>query len=529
MRARQGRRLVHVGRRVPAALRVPLPRAAAARDRPCPTTSRSARSSSSTAATSTATRPTRSSTAARILNIDHHHDNTRFGTVNHVVPDASCTAEVIWDLMRGLGVELTQPIAEALYVGLVTDTGKFMYENTGPRAHVMAAELIDAGDRRARDLPAALRGRPAGQARAARARPLRGRALRRRAAHADPAHARGLRGDRRGRELLRGRRRPPARARGDRGRGPRARAASDPPRRAARCRCARPTTGSTCRRSPARTAAAATAARPASRPTSSSPSSSRSCARSSPSSFERPTASCSSTSPPASPRTTWSRRSGARAAAASKVGHAGTLDPFATGLLLVLVGRATRAQRFLMALPEALRDGRAAGLDVDDRRRRGRARAGPHAARAAAAADGPDPPAPARLLGRQGRRAARVRARARGRGRRAARARGRRAPLRAAAGATASAPAFAIECGSGTYVRSLIADLGDAYCLELRRTRIGPFDVADAGRFVAAGRGARLPARGRARRRRRAARRPRRRGRRARRGGHRAAARRATG
>jgi tRNA pseudouridine55 synthase len=44
--------------------------------------------------------------------------------------------------------------------------------------------------------------------------------------------------------------------------------------------------------------------------------------------------------------------------------------------------------------------------------------------------------------------------------------------------------AFAIECGSGTYVRSLIADLGDAYCVELRRTRIGPFDVADAGRFL---------------------------------------------
>ena len=77
----------------------------------------------------------------RILNIDHHHDNTRFGTVDHVVPDASCTAEVIWDLMRGLGVPLTQPIAEALYVGLVTDTGRFMYENTGPRAHEMAAAL----------------------------------------------------------------------------------------------------------------------------------------------------------------------------------------------------------------------------------------------------------------------------------------------------------------------------------------------------------------------------------------------------
>jgi phosphoesterase RecJ-like protein len=83
--------------------------------------------------------------AARILNIDHHHDNTRFGTVDHVVPQASCTAELIWDLMGALGVELTQPIAEALYVGLVTDTGKFMYENTGSRAHVMAADLIGAG------------------------------------------------------------------------------------------------------------------------------------------------------------------------------------------------------------------------------------------------------------------------------------------------------------------------------------------------------------------------------------------------
>ena len=82
---------------------------------------------------------------AHILNIDHHHDNTRFGTVNHVVEDASCTAEIVWDLMAPLGVAPTMEIAEALYVGLVTDTGKFMYENTGPRAHVMAAELIAAG------------------------------------------------------------------------------------------------------------------------------------------------------------------------------------------------------------------------------------------------------------------------------------------------------------------------------------------------------------------------------------------------
>jgi phosphoesterase RecJ-like protein len=83
--------------------------------------------------------------SAPLLNIDHHHDNTRFGTVDYVVPEASCTAEIVWDLMRALGVAPTIAIAEALYVGLVTDTGRFMYENTGVRAHVMAAELIDAG------------------------------------------------------------------------------------------------------------------------------------------------------------------------------------------------------------------------------------------------------------------------------------------------------------------------------------------------------------------------------------------------
>jgi len=83
--------------------------------------------------------------AEPLLNIDHHHDNTRFGTVNHIVEDASCTAEIVWDLMSGLGVGLTPTIAEALYVGLVTDTGRFCYENTTPRSHRMAAELIEAG------------------------------------------------------------------------------------------------------------------------------------------------------------------------------------------------------------------------------------------------------------------------------------------------------------------------------------------------------------------------------------------------
>jgi phosphoesterase RecJ-like protein len=83
--------------------------------------------------------------ASPVVNVDHHHDNTRFGTINYVVDDASCTAEIVWDLMRRLDVELTLEIAEALYVGLVTDTGRFMYENTGPVAHLMAADLIEAG------------------------------------------------------------------------------------------------------------------------------------------------------------------------------------------------------------------------------------------------------------------------------------------------------------------------------------------------------------------------------------------------
>jgi len=82
---------------------------------------------------------------AHLLNIDHHHDNTRFGTLNHVVPDASCTAEIVWELMRGLDFAPSAEIAEALYIGLITDTGRFMYENTGPRAHLMAAELLRAG------------------------------------------------------------------------------------------------------------------------------------------------------------------------------------------------------------------------------------------------------------------------------------------------------------------------------------------------------------------------------------------------
>lgn len=164
-----------------------------------------------------------------------------------------------------------------------------------------------------------------------------------------------------------------------------------------------------------------------------------------------------------------------------KVGHAGTLDPFATGLLIVLVGRATRTQRFFMELEkrysvvaqfgavsstgdpegEIVVSGVVPGGDLE-------LPVGPLMQR---------PPAYS-----------------------AVKVGGRRAYALARAGEAvelAERPVFVsrfeetwrdgggrrgfeIECSSGTYVRSLIADLGDAYCVELRRTAIGDFDVGDA-------------------------------------------------
>ena len=183
-----------------------------------------------------------------------------------------------------------------------------------------------------------------------------------------------------------------------------------------------------------------------------------------------------------------------------KIGHAGTLDPFATGLLLILVGRATRAQRWLMALPKRYETVARLGWTSTTGDPEGEL------------APGRTPAEPLRLP------TGRIRQRPPAYS--AVRVGGRRAYALARAGEAVEVPerevdvhrfeqrwrdgeraGFVIECGSGTYVRSLIADLGDAYCLELRRTRIGPFDVADAGRFVPLGRGAGLPARRRAARR----------------------------
>ncbi|MDX6423862.1 MAG: bifunctional oligoribonuclease and phosphatase NrnA [Gaiellaceae bacterium] len=80
-----------------------------------------------------------------VVNIDHHHDNSRFGDVNVIDATASSTGELLRDLFRKLEIELTPAIAEALYIALVTDTGRFQYTNTTPKSLRLAAELVEAG------------------------------------------------------------------------------------------------------------------------------------------------------------------------------------------------------------------------------------------------------------------------------------------------------------------------------------------------------------------------------------------------
>jgi bifunctional oligoribonuclease and PAP phosphatase NrnA len=83
--------------------------------------------------------------AQLVVNVDHHHDNSEFGDVNLIVAEASSTSEIVRDILRELDVALTPEIAAALYVGLVTDTGRFQYTNTTPKALRLAAELVEAG------------------------------------------------------------------------------------------------------------------------------------------------------------------------------------------------------------------------------------------------------------------------------------------------------------------------------------------------------------------------------------------------
>jgi tRNA pseudouridine55 synthase len=162
-----------------------------------------------------------------------------------------------------------------------------------------------------------------------------------------------------------------------------------------------------------------------------------------------------------------------------KVGHAGTLDPFATGLLLVLVGRATRVQRFLMALPKRYETVARLGWtsttgDPEGEIAAGRVPAEPLVLPTGRIRQRPPAYSAVKVGGER------------------AYAKARRGEAVELAEREVEVTRFeqlwrdgeraglAIECSSGTYVRSLVADLGDAYCLELRRTAIGSFDVAAA-------------------------------------------------
>jgi bifunctional oligoribonuclease and PAP phosphatase NrnA len=89
--------------------------------------------------------PTMLERAPLVIDIDHHHDNTRFGNINVIVASASSTGEILRDLFEVMEIDLTPDIAEALYIALVTDTGRFQYANTTPKTLRVAAELVEAG------------------------------------------------------------------------------------------------------------------------------------------------------------------------------------------------------------------------------------------------------------------------------------------------------------------------------------------------------------------------------------------------
>ena len=83
--------------------------------------------------------------APLVVDVDHHHDNTRFGSINLIVVEASSTGEIVRDLLAQLGVGLTPEIAEAIYIAVDTDTGRFQYTNTTQKSHELARELMAAG------------------------------------------------------------------------------------------------------------------------------------------------------------------------------------------------------------------------------------------------------------------------------------------------------------------------------------------------------------------------------------------------
>ena len=81
----------------------------------------------------------------RVLNIDHHPDNRRYGTVDWIDPSAAATGEMVFELVSALGLRVTPAVALNLFTAIHTDTGSFRYSNTTPRTFRIAAELAAAG------------------------------------------------------------------------------------------------------------------------------------------------------------------------------------------------------------------------------------------------------------------------------------------------------------------------------------------------------------------------------------------------
>ena len=140
---------------LPARLRLPAARRAAPRAARATRPTRVVLALDSATAPRTRIPPEVLEAAPLVIDVDHHHDNTRYGAINLVVADASSTGEIVRDLLRELDVALTPEIAEAIYVALDTDTGRFQYANTTPKAHPLAAELMAAGVEPHGDLPPA--------------------------------------------------------------------------------------------------------------------------------------------------------------------------------------------------------------------------------------------------------------------------------------------------------------------------------------------------------------------------------------
>ena len=162
----------------------------------------------------------------------------------------------------------------------------------------------------------------------------------------------------------------------------------------------------------------------------------------------------------------------------SKVGHAGTLDPFATGLLIVLLGKATRLQRFLLELPKTY---------VATAKLGWRSTTGDPDGELTQTGDVPaELTLPTGAIEQQVPMTSAVKVGGERLYKKAHRGESVETPTRTVtvhraelldrAGDDAR---FEIECSSGTYIRTLIETLGDAYCSELRRTAIGPFAVPE--------------------------------------------------